>query len=84
MPRGPSDHRWEDDRSAGHDFQVFSHRPPTYMLHPLLGDRPQGSNRTYTLAFVGYGIFTVYMTVCHHDRGWYMSELAGGEVNLVW
>jgi hypothetical protein len=30
-----------------------------------LGNRPQGSNRTYTLAFVGYAIFTLYMTVCY-------------------
>ena len=28
-----------------------------------LGNRPQGSNRTYTLVFVGYAIFTLYMTV---------------------
>jgi chitin synthase len=28
-----------------------------------LGNRPQGSNVGYTLAFVGYAIFTVYMTV---------------------
>ncbi|KAH9961842.1 glycosyltransferase family 2 protein [Russula compacta] len=27
-----------------------------------LGNRPQGSNRGYTLAFVGYAIFTLYMT----------------------
>lgn len=32
-----------------------------------LGNRPQGSNRTYTLAFVGYAVFTLYMTVCYHD-----------------
>ena len=48
-----------------------------------LGNRPQGSNRTYTLAFVGYALFTLYMTVRYHDRGWYMSELADGESNLV-
>jgi chitin synthase len=30
-----------------------------------LGNRPQGSNRGYTLAFVGYAIFTAYMTVRH-------------------
>ena len=35
------------------------------------------------LAFVGYAIFTLYMTVRYHDRGWYMSELANGEANLV-
>ena len=28
-----------------------------------LGNRPQGSNVGYTLAFVGYAIFTIYMTV---------------------
>ena len=33
-----------------------------------LGNRPQGSNRGYTLAFIGYAIFTLYMTVRHHDR----------------
>ncbi|KAI0298178.1 glycosyltransferase family 2 protein [Multifurca ochricompacta] len=27
-----------------------------------LGNRPQGSNRGYTLAFVGFAIFTIYMT----------------------
>ncbi|KAH9012182.1 glycosyltransferase family 2 protein [Lactarius pseudohatsudake] len=27
-----------------------------------LGNRPQGSNKGYTLAFVGFAIFTVYMT----------------------
>ena len=32
-----------------------------------LGNRPQGSNRTYTLAFIGYAIFTLYMTVCYRD-----------------
>jgi chitin synthase len=32
-----------------------------------LGNRPQGSSRTYTLAFIGYAIFTLYMTVCSHD-----------------
>jgi chitin synthase len=32
-----------------------------------LGNRPQGSNKGYTLAFIGYAIFTVYMTVrLHH------------------
>jgi hypothetical protein len=28
-----------------------------------LGNRPQGSNVGYTLAFVGYAIFVMYMTV---------------------
>ena len=28
-----------------------------------LGNRPQGSNKGYTLAFVGFAIFTLYMTV---------------------
>ena len=28
-----------------------------------LGNRPQGSNKGYTLAFIGFAIFTVYMTV---------------------
>jgi len=32
-----------------------------------LGNRPQGSNRTYTLAFIGYAIFTLYMSVCYRD-----------------
>jgi hypothetical protein len=32
-----------------------------------LGNRPQGSSRTYTLAFIGYAIFTLYMTVCYRD-----------------
>jgi chitin synthase len=32
-----------------------------------LGNRPQGSAKTYKLAFVGYAIFTLYMTVCYRD-----------------
>ncbi len=28
-----------------------------------LGNRPQGSNKGYTLAFIGFAIFTVYMSV---------------------
>ena len=28
-----------------------------------LGNRPQGSKWTFTLAFVGFGILTIYMTV---------------------
>ena len=48
-----------------------------------LGNRPQGSNRTYTLAFVGYAVFTLYMTVRNCDRGWYMRELADCESKLV-
>lgn len=28
-----------------------------------LGNRPQGSKNAYTLAFVGFGIITIYMTV---------------------
>ncbi|KAG2047518.1 glycosyltransferase family 2 protein [Suillus hirtellus] len=28
-----------------------------------LGNRPQGSKRGYTLAFIGFGIITIYMTV---------------------
>jgi len=48
-----------------------------------LGNRPQGSVKGYTLAFVGYAIFTLYMTVRFHDRSWYMSESANGEANLV-
>jgi len=31
-----------------------------------LGNRPQGSKGGYTLAFVGYAIFTIYMTVRYH------------------
>ncbi len=41
-----------------------------------LGNRPQGSNRTYTLAFIGYAIFTVYMTVRQHDSSLNTSESA--------
>jgi hypothetical protein len=48
-----------------------------------LGNRPQGSSRTYTLAFVGYAIFTLYMTVRYCDRRWYVSELADSESKLV-
>jgi chitin synthase len=33
-----------------------------------LGNRPQGSNRGYTLAFVGYAVFTIDMTVRDTDR----------------
>ena len=55
----------KNDRCARHDFQVFLSRPPTYRLHPLFGNRPQDSNRTYTLVYVGYGIFTIYVTVRH-------------------
>ena len=29
-----------------------------------LGSRPRGSNKRYTLAFIGFAILTVYMTVC--------------------
>ena len=32
-----------------------------------LGNRPQGSKGTYTIAFIGYAIFTLYMTVCYRD-----------------
>jgi len=28
-----------------------------------LGDRPQGSKQGYTLAFIGFGFITIYMTV---------------------
>ena len=31
-----------------------------------LGNRPQGSKGGYMLAFVGYAIFTIYMTVRYH------------------
>ena len=31
-----------------------------------LGNRPQGSKGGYMLAFVGYAIFTIYMTVRNH------------------
>jgi hypothetical protein len=34
-----------------------------------LGNRPQGSNVGYTLAFVGYAVFVMYMTVrLFHDK----------------
>jgi chitin synthase len=36
-----------------------------------LGNRPQGSNKGYTLAFVGYAIFTLYMTVRHNEHGYH-------------
>lgn len=29
-----------------------------------LGNRPQGSKRSYTLAFIGFAFITIYMTVC--------------------
>jgi chitin synthase len=29
-----------------------------------LGNRPQGSKWGYTLAFIGFGVITIYMTVC--------------------
>src|ERR1700761_9112559 len=29
-----------------------------------LGNRPQGSKWGYTLAFIGFGLITIYMTVC--------------------
>ena len=28
-----------------------------------LGNRPQGAKWTYTLAFIGFGLITIYMTV---------------------
>ena len=31
-----------------------------------LGNRPQGAKWAYTLAFVGFGLITIYMTVCLH------------------
>ena len=58
---------------------IFLCRPPTCILHYVLGNQPQNSNRTYTLAFV----VTIYMVVRYRDRGWYMGELADDEVNLV-
>jgi chitin synthase len=36
----------------------------TYFILSL-NNRPQGSNKGYTLAFIGFAIFTVYMTVRH-------------------
>ena len=32
-----------------------------------LGNRPQGAKWAYTLAFVGFGLITIYMTVCSRD-----------------
>ena len=29
-----------------------------------LGNRPQGSKLSYTLAFIGFAVVTIYMTVC--------------------
>jgi hypothetical protein len=51
------------------------------MLHSVLINQLQDSNRTYTLAFVV--AIRLYMIVRHRDRSWYMSELADGEANLV-
>ena len=84
-PRGPDNHRWKVHRSAQHGSQVFLRRAPAYMRHYLhwqSAPRFQ-QNRTYMLAFVGYAIFTLYMTVYYHDRGRYMSELADGKANLI-
>jgi chitin synthase len=36
-----------------------------------LGNRPQGSNKGYTLAFIGFAIFTVYMTVRAFVVSWW-------------
>ena len=47
-----------------------------------LGNRPQGSNVGYTLAFVGYAIFTVYMTV-GQPRLSSTQESANGVANTV-
>ena len=53
-----------------------------HYLHWQSASRFQ-QNRTYTLAFVGYAIFTLYMTVRYRDRGRYMSELADSKANLI-
>jgi hypothetical protein len=50
---------------------------------PPFGNLPQGSNRAYTLAFVRFAIFTLYMTVRYHDWGWYMSDLDDDEANFL-
>ena len=42
-----------------------------------LGNRPQGSNKGYTLAFIGFAIFTVYMTVRRRRRSCMFSVLMG-------
>jgi hypothetical protein len=47
-----------------------------------LGNRPQGSIGGYTLAFVGYAIFTLYMTVRHMVE-FNTSESANDEMNAV-
>jgi len=46
-----------------------------------LGNRPQGSNKGYTLAFVGYAVFTAYMSVRRHV--YCRSESADCQVRLV-
>lgn len=33
-----------------------------------LGNRPQGAKWFYTLAFIGFAIITIYMTVCPPNR----------------
>ena len=53
------------------------------MLHSLPWQSAPKFNRTYTLIFVGYAIFTLYTTVCYYNQGWYMSKLSKGEANLV-
>jgi hypothetical protein len=46
-----------------------------------LGNRPQGSNKGYTLAFVGYAIFTLYMSVRYHV--YRRSDSANCQVRVV-
>ena len=48
-----------------------------------LGNRPQGSKGGYTLAFVGYAIFTMYMSVRLYNKVQQSSKLAYGEASAV-
>ena len=41
-----------------------------------LGNRPQGSKWGYTLAFVGFALLTVYMTVSYFLSFWYQISTA--------
>jgi chitin synthase len=48
-----------------------------------LGNRPQGSVWRYTVAFIGYAVFTLYMTVRQHDLSFNTCESADVETNAV-
>lgn len=40
-----------------------------------LGNRPQGSKRAYTFAFIGFAVITIYMTVSFVNSKWNLSLL---------